>query len=102
MADFDPEIIAYYAASAEESRLATGAFQLEFERTKDILSRVLPPPPARVIDVGGAAGSYSAWLAAQGYEVHLIDASARLIGEARARNAARAKPIARGRPTACW
>jgi 2-polyprenyl-3-methyl-5-hydroxy-6-metoxy-1,4-benzoquinol methylase len=37
-----------------------------------------------VIDVGGAAGTYSAWLADQGYEVHLIDASARLIGEARA------------------
>jgi SAM-dependent methyltransferase len=88
------EVLEYYEQFPEESRLSSGVFQLEFERTKDILSRVLPPPPARVIDVGGAAGTYSAWLADQGYEVHLIDASARLIGEARARNAARAKPIA--------
>jgi len=88
------EVLEYYEQFPEESRLSSGAFQLEFERTKDILSRVLPSPPARVIDVGGAAGTYSAWLADQGYEVHLIDASARLIGEARARNAARAKPIA--------
>jgi ubiquinone/menaquinone biosynthesis C-methylase UbiE len=88
------EVLDYYEQFPEESRLSSGAFQLEFERTKDILSRVLPPPPARVIDVGGAAGAYSAWLADRGYEVHLIDASTRLIGEARARNAARAKPIA--------
>ena len=88
------EVLDYYEQFPEESRLSSGVFQLEFERTKDILSRVLPSPPARVIDVGGAAGAYSAWLADQGYEVHLIDASPRLIGEARARHTARAKPIA--------
>jgi hypothetical protein len=50
-------VAAYYAAFAEEERLATGASRLEFERTKEMLSRLLPPPPARVIDVGGAAGA---------------------------------------------
>jgi ubiquinone/menaquinone biosynthesis C-methylase UbiE len=89
-----PEVAAYYAAFAEESRLLTGAPRLEFERTKEILSRILPPRPARVIDVGGAAGAYSFWLADQGFDVHLVDASSRLIEEARARNAIRSKPVA--------
>jgi ubiquinone/menaquinone biosynthesis C-methylase UbiE len=88
------EVLDYYDRFPEESRLATGPFKLEFERTKDILTRVLPPPPARVIDVGGAAGTYSAWLAEHGYDVHLIDATPRLIAEARERNATLAKPIA--------
>jgi ubiquinone/menaquinone biosynthesis C-methylase UbiE len=87
VSDLPPEITAYYAAYAEESRLATGAFQLEFERTKEIVTRVLPPPPARVVDVGGAAGAYSFWLAQCGYDVHLVDASPRLVGEATRRNA---------------
>jgi hypothetical protein len=55
---------------------------------------VLPAAPARIVDVGGAAGAYSLWLAAQGYEVHLVDASARLVEEARARSARAATPIA--------
>ena len=42
-----PEVTSYYTAFAEESRLTTGASRLEFERTKEILSRILPSPPAR-------------------------------------------------------
>ena len=88
------EVKAYYETFPEESRLTSGSSQLEFERTKDILARVLPAPPARIVDVGGAAGGYSLWLAAQGYEVHLVDASSRLVEEARARSARTAAPIA--------
>jgi len=51
------EVVAYYDRFAEETRLATGPFRLEFERTKEILARVLPKPPARVLDVGGGAGA---------------------------------------------
>jgi ubiquinone/menaquinone biosynthesis C-methylase UbiE len=87
-------VAAYYATFAEESRLATGAARLEFERTKEMLARILPPAPSRVVDVGGAAGAYSFWLADRGYDVHLVDASTRLVEEARKRNADRAKPIA--------
>ncbi len=83
------EVIDYYATYEEPSRLETGASRLEFERSKEILTRVLPPPPARIVDVGGAAGVYSFWLADLGYDVHLVDASPRLVEEARARNAAR-------------
>ena len=88
------DVIDYYEQYAEESRLAAGASRLEFERTKEILQRLLPKPPARIVDVGGAAGVYSAWLAGLGYEVHLVDASERLVGEARKLNATLAKPIA--------
>ncbi|HEV8396438.1 MAG TPA: methyltransferase domain-containing protein [Vicinamibacterales bacterium] len=88
------EIVEYYDRYAEESRLQQGASRLELERTQDILSRVLPPPPARVVDVGGAAGVYSAWLAARSYDVRLLDASPRLVAEARRLNATLPSPIA--------
>jgi ubiquinone/menaquinone biosynthesis C-methylase UbiE len=87
------EVQRYYASFPEESRLASGASQLEFERTRDVLARVLPPSPSRVIDVGGAAGAYSQWLADRDYEVHLVDASPRLVEEARRRAEGAAKPI---------
>jgi ubiquinone/menaquinone biosynthesis C-methylase UbiE len=89
-----PEIIVYYERFAEETRLASGTGRLEFERTREILGRVLPPAPARVIDVGGAAGDYSAWLSQSGYEVHLVDVSRRLVEEARKRNESLTRPIA--------
>jgi SAM-dependent methyltransferase len=88
------EVLDYYDRYAEESRLQQGPFRLELERTQDILTRVLPPPPARVVDVGGAAGEYSAWLAARGYDVRLLDVSPRLVAEAQRRNAGLARPIA--------
>jgi SAM-dependent methyltransferase len=88
------EVLEYYDRFPEESRLASGPFKLEFERTKDILTRLLPSPPARVIDVGGAAGAYSTWLTELGYQVHLIDATPRLVAKARERNATLANPIA--------
>src|SRR5712671_8163859 len=89
-----PEVQAYYARFPEESRLGFGSSRLEFERTKEILLRVLPPPPARVVDVGGAAGVYSLWLAELGYDVHLVDATPRLVDEARQRNQQRSMRIA--------
>ena len=92
--EVDPDIAAYYVRYAEESRLSSGPSQLEFERTVDILARVLPPPPARVVDVGGAAGAYSFWLAERGYEVHLVDATPRLVAEATRRNTTARAPIA--------
>jgi len=94
MAELPAEVSTYYSTFAEESRLTTGASRLELERTKEILSRVLPPAPARIVDVGGAAGAYSLWLAGQGYDVHLVDASARLVEEARRRNERATKRIA--------
>lgn len=69
----DPEILAYYDRGLEADRLAAGQGYLELLRTRDILRRVLPPPPARVLDVGGATGGYASWLAGLGYVVRLMD-----------------------------
>ena len=69
----------YYAEFPEDDRLKSATGQLEFERTKTIVQRFLPRPPAVVADVGGGTGPYSFWLASFGYEVHLIDPSARLL-----------------------
>ena len=88
------EVLAYYAGFPEQSRLGLGPSRLEFERTKEILGRVLPRFPARIVDVGGAAGAYSFWLTEQGYEVHLVDASPRLVDEARARSVKSTTPLA--------
>jgi ubiquinone/menaquinone biosynthesis C-methylase UbiE len=88
------EVLDYYDSFPEETRLEKGPFRLEFERTKEILLRVLPPPPAVIVDVGGAAGAYSFWLAASGFTVHLVDSSQRLVAEALRRNAAASHRLA--------
>ena len=67
----DPEIAGHYASVSEQQRL--GPWNLERVRTWELLGRHLPPPPAVVLDVGGAAGVYALPLAAQGYQVHLVD-----------------------------
>lgn len=69
----DPSIGEYYALGQERDRLKQGNGCLEYDRTLNILKKILPPAPATVLDVGGAAGIYAFPLAEQGYEVHLID-----------------------------
>jgi ubiquinone/menaquinone biosynthesis C-methylase UbiE len=90
----DPAIDDYYQRAPEERRLDEGPFQLERLRTRELIQRHAPPPPATVLDVGGAAGAYAFWLAERGYEVHLVDAAARLVEEARRRNAQTKRPLA--------
>ena len=63
----------YYESGLEAQRLSTGKGRLEKIRTQELLTRYLPPPPAIVMDVGGGPGAYACWLAARGYEVHLVD-----------------------------
>lgn len=77
--------MAYYALGGESSRLHDGQGYIEFVRTQDILRRVLPAPPARVLDVGGGTGEYATWLAARGYEVRLVDPVPAHVEAARAR-----------------
>lgn len=48
-----------------------------------LLTSVLPPPPARVLDVGAGTGSLSLLLAEQGYRVTGIDVSPRMVAAAR-------------------
>src|SRR5262245_19355031 len=79
-------IVDFYTQIQEEDRLVTGSSLLEFERTKELLRRFLPLPPATVMDVGGASGAYAFWLASLGYGVHLVDATPRLVELARQRD----------------
>jgi SAM-dependent methyltransferase len=58
-----------YEGGGERGRLDEPAGQLEFERTRQIITRHLPPPPATVADIAGGPGRYSLWLAALGYRV---------------------------------
>lgn len=80
----DPKLIAYYNRFDEDGRLQREGGRIEFARTQEILRRHLPAPPASVLDVGGGAGPYSAWLAGEGYDVQLVDAVPEQVERARA------------------
>jgi ubiquinone/menaquinone biosynthesis C-methylase UbiE len=56
---------------------------LEFERTKELISRYLPPPPLTILDVGGGPGVYAAWLATRGDDVHVVDPVTLHVNQAR-------------------
>lgn len=63
-------MVTYYDRGGERTRLDG---TLELLRTKVLLDRLLPDPPASVLDVGGAFGVYAAWLAERGHRVRLVD-----------------------------
>jgi SAM-dependent methyltransferase len=94
MTGIDPAVADYYERSPEESRLEEGASRLEQLRTRELIERHAPPPPAEVLDVGGAAGVYALWLTELGYTVHLLDAAPRLVDEARRRSQAATRGLA--------
>jgi ubiquinone/menaquinone biosynthesis C-methylase UbiE len=70
---FKQEAQAHYTDGIEVDRLQRGSGRIEFARTREIVSRYLPPPPAVIFDIGGGPGAYACWLARLGYAVHLID-----------------------------
>ena len=80
----DRDVAAFYARGLERDRLGAGAGALEFARTRDLLERYLPPPPATVADVGGGPGRYATWLAQRGYQVQLVDPVSLHVEQARA------------------
>jgi ubiquinone/menaquinone biosynthesis C-methylase UbiE len=68
------DLFAYYAGQDEGQRLFRfGHNRLELLRTRELLQRQLPSPPAAVLDVGGGTGVHAAWLAGRGYRVQLVD-----------------------------
>jgi len=80
-----PEILDYYGQGGERDRLAAGPGRLEFLRTWDVLTRVLPSAPAVVLDVGGATGVYAGPLVEAGYRVDVVDPVPWHVAEAAAR-----------------
>lgn len=81
--DLDAVVRHYQVVQREEERLAAGLAQLELLRTQEILHRHLPPPPAAILDVGGGTGVHAAWLAEEGYSVHIVDVTPRHVEKAR-------------------
>lgn len=81
------QIVRYYSEGDEASRLLSGWFQLEQERTRELILRHLPSAPATIVDAGGGAGVYACWLAARDYQVHLLDPVAKHVEQARAASA---------------
>lgn len=73
----------YETDSVEERRLTTGPGRLELARTQEIIRRHLPPPPLKVLDVGGGAGVHAEWLADDGHTVHLVDPMPNHVEQAR-------------------
>jgi 2-polyprenyl-3-methyl-5-hydroxy-6-metoxy-1,4-benzoquinol methylase len=70
----EDDLCAHYTPGAEASRLTRSAHgRLEYLRTQELVRRYLPPPPARVLDVGGGPGAHARWIAEDGHHVHLVD-----------------------------
>jgi len=89
----DPAIESHYGTGYERSRLFPGGSpSLEFVRSMELLDRLLPAPPARLLDVGGGPGTYAAPLARRGYRVQLVDPVR--LHVAQARQAASGDPAA--------
>ena len=70
MGMLDRDIRTYYDRGGERTRLDGS---LELLRTKALLDRLLPDPPATVLDVGGAFGVYAGWLTERGHPVKIVD-----------------------------
>lgn len=72
--ELETEIETYYERGGERERLTRNARgRLEFARMQDLLRRKLPGAGLDVLDVGGATGVHSKWLAEDGHRVTLID-----------------------------
>jgi SAM-dependent methyltransferase len=69
----DRHLLSHYGTGVEHARLQGGGSRIELARTKALLEGFMPPPPARILDVGGGPGASAAWLAGSGYTVHLVD-----------------------------
>jgi ubiquinone/menaquinone biosynthesis C-methylase UbiE len=80
------EVEAHYLETRESERLSGVHGELERLRTLEILARVLPPAPAVIFDIGGAAGAYAFPLSERGYVVHLIDPVELHLKQAKARS----------------
>ena len=76
----------HYRPGLERDRLVgeDGEPRLELARSLELLERLLPTPPADVLDVGGGPGTYAARLAAAGHRVVLVDLLPSHVEEARA------------------
>lgn len=83
----NPEIYDFYENGVEIGRLERGLGLVEGFRTKELIGRFLAPHMA-VFDIGGGAGYYADWLAAQGHTVTMVELAETAVAHAKAHQAA--------------
>lgn len=79
------KVESFYDSSPETEWARQERHRTEFAVTQRALAEFLPPPPARVLDIGGGPGRYAIHLATQGYAVTLLDLSSANLKLARAK-----------------
>ncbi len=73
-----PDVVEeYYDANPQIEWDRMNRHRTEFAVTFRALQEFLPPPPCRVIDIGGGPGRYAVELARMGYGVTLLDLSSK-------------------------
>jgi len=70
---------AFYDAHPEYEWSRLDRHRVEYGLTLRAMEEHLPKPPARIIDIGGGVGKYAIELARRGYEVTLVDLSAKAL-----------------------
>lgn len=80
------EIVTYYERRYEEATRLDRRPQARLERirTLELLRDLLPPAPAKILDVGGGPGAYARELVIAGYQVRLVDLVPGHVEQARA------------------
>jgi ubiquinone/menaquinone biosynthesis C-methylase UbiE len=63
------------------------------EAWRQLLARVLPPPPARVLDVGCGTGTLAVLVGSLGYDVTGVDSSSEMLSLARAKASERGTAV---------
>jgi SAM-dependent methyltransferase len=66
-------LVDFYSAADEPTRLFKREGRIELLRTQRLVEAALPPPPARILDIGGGDGVYARWLIDLGFDVELLD-----------------------------
>ena len=83
--DDSQAVAQYYDSQAEREWQRMERHRMEFGISLRSLKRHLPPPPARIADIGGGPGRYAIELAREGYRVTLADLSLGNVALARAK-----------------
>lgn len=80
-------IEAFYDENPQHEWDRLDEHRVEYELTLCALAEYLPPAPAEVIDIGGAAGRYAIELTRRGHAVTLVDLSSKCLDLARGKAA---------------
>jgi ubiquinone/menaquinone biosynthesis C-methylase UbiE len=86
-------IIKYYDLGKEARRLFDGVGQLEFLRSKELISKHIGKSSGKILDIGGGTGPYSFWLANKGHAVYLIDPVSLHIEQAKEKSSKAQNPL---------